>query len=519
MSVPRGGRSGPRPFSGLVRTRLPCAHSYGSPPESPRPPRLPQLVPETVPVSISPAREPGDPEVPSEPSPQITSGGPDLSGPPDPSQAPSLSGAPAPYGSHDPAGAPTPSGSLDPDGVAASHGLAATYGSPAPSGTPTPYGSPNPHGTPTPYGPPNPYAPYGPHAPYGTPTPYAPPTPNNPFAIASLVAGILCCLPGVGLILGLVALLQIRKRGQRGWAAAVIGSVLSGIGLGLAVVLLATDATGWMWRNVKDGVRESVGLSLAKGDCFDSAGGDLAGAVYDIRTVPCEGAHEGEVFATFAIKGGPYPGDAVVEDAAERCVGLLDAYAMDAWALPDDADVFHVTPTKETWSLGDREVTCVLGSTTEGGTLTGSLRADESTLDADQLAYLKGAHVLNAALDSEPDTELVEDDLPGHKAWARRVSGALATWSHTLRTHPWPAAARAPMADLAARLDKSRPLWDKAARATDADAFYVSYDAALTLLDRDADIPARKSLRLAATPPDSGAQEADGDAADGDAKV
>ncbi|MFJ8730702.1 hypothetical protein [Streptomyces bauhiniae] len=44
-------------------------------------------------------------------------------------------------------------------------------------------------------------------------------------------------------------------------------------------------------------MRESMDPSLAKGDCFDTAGGDLGGAVYDIRTVPCAGAHEGEVFA------------------------------------------------------------------------------------------------------------------------------------------------------------------------------------------------------------------------------
>ncbi|MFJ8730703.1 hypothetical protein [Streptomyces bauhiniae] len=95
------------------------------------------------------------------------------------------------------------------------------------------------------------------------------------------------------------------------------------------------------------------------------------------------------------------------------------------------------------------------------------------------------------------DAELVEDDLPGHKARAHRVSTALAAWSRTLRAHPWPAAARAPLADLATRLDKARALWDKAARATDADAFYVPYDAGLTLIDPDADIPARESLKPA----------------------
>ncbi|WP_051720317.1 DUF4190 domain-containing protein [Streptomyces sp. NRRL F-2799] len=351
--------------------------------------------------------------------------------------------------------------------------------------------------------------------PYG---PYAPPTPVNPFAVASLITGILCCLPGLGLLLGLIALPQIRKRGQRGRAAAVIGSALSGTGLALAVLLFTTGAVDRAWRDVKEGVRDGVSVPLAKGDCFDGDD-EPEGTVDGIRAVPCSGKHEGEVFATFTLKGGAYPGDDAVTDAAERCVGLRDAYAMDAWALPYDVDVFYLTPSKETWSLGDRRITCILGSTTEHGTLTGSLRADASTLDAHQVAYLKAAHVLNEALGAEPDTELVEDDLPGHRAWARRVSTALATWSRTLRAHPWPAAARPPLADLATRLDKGRALWDEAARATDADAFYVAYDAGLTLIDPEADIPARKSLKLTTTPPGSGAQGAGDGAAEGDTEV
>ncbi|MER8012939.1 septum formation family protein [Streptomyces griseoluteus] len=337
--------------------------------------------------------------------------------------------------------------------------------------------------------------------------------------MASLVTGILCCLPGVGLLLGLVALLQIRGRGQRGRAAAVVGSTLSGMGLALAVLLPTTGAAGWMWQGVKDGMRESVNLSLAEGDCFDTGSGGLRGAVHGVHTVPCASAHEAEVLGTFTLGDGPYPGEEAVRDAAERCVDLGDSYAMDAWAVPADVDIFHLTPSRESWLLGDRTVTCVFGGVTGHGTRTGSLRADRTTLDAHQVAYLQGAHALNEALGSEPDADLVEDDLPGHKAWAHRVSTALATWSRTLRAHPWPAAARAPLADLATRLDKARARWDEAARATDADAFYVAYDAGSALIDPEADIPARASLKLATTPPGSASPGADDGAADGGAKV
>ncbi|MGC4995462.1 DUF4190 domain-containing protein [Streptomyces sp. DT195] len=373
---------------------------------------------------------------------------------------------------------------------------------------PDPYRAPDRAGasSPAPYVPPAPYAPYGTLA------------PTNPFAIASLVTGILCCLPGVGLLLGLIALRQIRGRGQRGRAAAVVGSALSGAGLGLAVLLLTTGATNWAWQNVKDGVREGASVSLAKGDCFDAAG-DLEGVVESVLPVPCAGEHKGEVFATFGIEGGPYPGEAAVIDAAERCTGLRNTYVMDDWAVPHDVDVYYLAPSKETWVFGDRTVTCVLGSVTDGGTLTGSLRADESVLDADQVAYLKAVHVLDAAMDTAPEAAYAEDDLPGHKAWARRVSTALAGCSRTLRAHPWPATAAAPMAGLTERLDKARALWDEAARATDADAFFVPYDAGATLIEPRTTVAVREALKLATTPPDPGGEDVGDDPADGDAQV
>lgn len=59
---------------------------------------------------------------------------------------------------------------------------------------------------------PAPYFPYGPR----------PPAAVNGVAIAALVFGILCFLPAVGLVLGVVALLQIKRRGERGKGMAVM---------------------------------------------------------------------------------------------------------------------------------------------------------------------------------------------------------------------------------------------------------------------------------------------------------
>ncbi|MFE9609079.1 DUF4190 domain-containing protein [Streptomyces sp. NPDC006012] len=373
---------------------------------------------------------------------------------------------------------------------------------------------------------PYPQGPYGqqpyPHGPQGQPPhlawgaglgPYGQAAPVNGLAISSLVLGILCCLPGVGLVLGTIALRQIKRRGERGTGLAVAGSVLSVIGLVLWALLLGTGGAGEFWQGVKDGARDSAVFSLSKGECFNAPGGALQGETYDLTKVACAEAHDAEVFASLHLPNGPYPGqDSLDETAGSRCYGLQDSYAMDAWAVPDDVDVYYLVPTRQSWAADDRLVTCLFGNTTEGEKLTGPLRNDETVLDSDQIAYLKTAHVLNAALDSVPE-QYVEDDLSGHRAWARRVTTALTQQAGTLRGRDWPQAAEGPMTSLADDLDKARAEWSKAAGATDADTFYAHYDKGLRLLEPDRAVTARKALGLATTPPpyEEGGSRAGGD--------
>ncbi|MEV6935238.1 DUF4190 domain-containing protein [Streptomyces sp. NPDC051132] len=333
--------------------------------------------------------------------------------------------------------------------------------------------------------------------------PYNAPAPVNGLAIASLVLGVLCFLPAVGLAFGLAALRQIRRRGERGTGLAVGGAVLSAVGLALWGLLFATGAASEVWHGIKEGAREGTVASLTEGECFDAPGGAPSGETYyDVDKVPCAGVHDAEVFASFRLPAGAYPGDdAVAESADDRCWSLQDGYAMDGWAVPRNVDVYYLTPTGRSWAAGDREVTCVFGNTEEGGGLTGSLRNDETVLDADQLAYLKAAHLLNAALDSAPAGEYAEDDLAGHKAWAGRVSGALDRQARTLRAHDWPAGSRRPVAELAAGLDKARGEWARAARAADADAFSEHCEAGLGLITPSHAVTVRRALGLATTPP------------------
>ncbi|WP_155057828.1 DUF4190 domain-containing protein [Streptomyces blattellae] len=355
-----------------------------------------------------------------------------------------------------------------------------------------------------PYGPQYQQGPY-----YGVPYPswgqgYSPfnrPAPVNGVAIGSLVTGLLCFVPGVGLVLGLIALSQIKRRGERGKGMAVTGSVLSSVGLALWALLLSSGAAAEFWEGFEEAARDDSSLSLEKGECFDSPGG-LEGFTYDVDSVPCAGRHDGEVFAVVEMPDGSYPGDdEVTRFADDKCYALQDGYAMDAWALPGTVDVYYLTPTRQSWRLGDREITCAFGHTDGASGLTGSLRNDATTLDDDQVTYLKAADVLNTAMDSAPTQEYVEDDLPGHKEWAERVADALTEQAGTLRDHPWPAGAEQPVGDLVEDLQAARKEWAAAAGAADADTFYEHYDKGYALIAPERSVTARKALGLATTPP------------------
>ncbi|MGW2523681.1 DUF4190 domain-containing protein [Streptomyces sp. NPDC001617] len=370
--------------------------------------------------------------------------------------------------------------------------------------------------------------PQGPYAqgPYGYPyppppyqawgqgySPYNRPAPVNTFAIASLVLGILCCVPGLGLLLGLIGLGQIRRSGERGKGMAVAGSVLSSLGLALWTLLLATNGISEFWSGFKDAAHDNgSAYTLTKGECFDAPSGSLEGMTYDVDKVPCTGQHDGEVFASFAMRGGStYPGDTKVTDVADRrCYALRYDYAMDAWAVPDDVDVYYLTPTRQSWRLGDREITCVYGNTDAKAGLTGSLRNDGRSLDADQMAYLKAVNLENKALDSQPQ-DTPDDDLKASTDWAGRVSDALGKETGALRGHAWPTGSKAPVTAVAGQVEAIRKEWAKAAKAPDADAFYSAHDRIMVLSTPGRSVTARKALGLATTPPAAGDEDGGGD--------
>ncbi|MEU0056378.1 DUF4190 domain-containing protein [Streptomyces sp. NPDC006334] len=377
---------------------------------------------------------------------------------------------------------------------------------------PPPHG---PHGQPPyPQGP-LPHTPYpaAPQVPYGAPPyavwgqGYAPlnrPAPVNGVAIAALVLGVLCFLPAVGLILGIVALVQIKKRGERGKGMAIGGAVLSGLGLAAWILLLATGGGSAFMEGVKEGAARNTSLSLVKGDCFDVPGASFGKDVYDVDKVPCAGEHDAEVFGVVPLPGDDYPGDSSVSDQAEdQCWTLQSAYAMDSWSLTKDVEVYHLTPTRESWEWGDREITCVFAHTGEKGALTGSLRTDGTTLDPDQLAFLTAMSAFDDALLQEPE-DLPEDDLEANHNWAADMGDMTGEQAQVLRGHPWSAEAQEPLAALVTDLQKAAEEWTAAAEASDVDTFYEHYENAYAYVDGDATVTARKALGLSTTRPSYG---------------
>ncbi|WP_433545869.1 DUF4190 domain-containing protein [Streptomyces sp. CA-294286] len=315
-------------------------------PQSPHAPQNPQLSQD--------AQLPQDPAVPQSPhAPQNPQLPQDQTAPPSP-HAPQSPHAPPPQAY----GAPS-------------------FGAPAPGQSP--YGQP-PYGQ-SPYGqsphpqPSYPQAPYGqsPYAahPYGPPP--APPAANG-LAVASLVTGIVCCVPPLGLILGLVALAQIKKRGDSGKGLAVAGMVLSSLSVVLVLVGLLTGGLNSLGEELRKGASSSNKSveDLRTGQCFNTPDGSLEGTTYDVEVVGCDKPHDAEVFGTFDLADAKaYPGDEKISRVADqRCAIAEKSYT---GGRTVDVDSYYLMPDPRGWRLGDRGVTCVFGDES-GDRLTGSLR-------------------------------------------------------------------------------------------------------------------------------------------------
>ncbi|MFG2873670.1 DUF4190 domain-containing protein [Streptomyces sp. NPDC048337] len=251
---------------------------------------------------------------------------------------------------------------------------------------------PQPPSSPGPYGQPGQPGPYG--GPQGW---YPPPMQSektNALAIVAFVMSLVCALPFVPLILGIVALSQIRSRGEKGKGLAIAAIAIHGATIAFYAIFLVLGLSGALddgpapKRDTGGKVTDSGSSKvndIRTGDCFNT-GGDLAEyqdedggqASMSVRIVPCEQPHEGEAYAVFNLEDGPFPGTEKVTSAAEeKCGGTkLTDYVGPKAKLSEKLEVYYYFPQAATWALGDREVTCFLGDSS--GASTGSVRATGS---------------------------------------------------------------------------------------------------------------------------------------------
>lgn len=208
--------------------------------------------------------------------------------------------------------------------------------------------------------------------PYGTPGyghgasgfPAMMPVRTNALAIAALITGlssIVLAVPApVAVGLGIGALVQLRRSGERGLAQAVIGLVVGAlVMLGWAAVLvgfLLSDSRGFGDSGLPAPAGSSVGIEeLVVGECFTETDDE---AMVDRK--PCTESHDGELYASLDLPAGAYPGDRQVADRSEAaCEKAFTGYI----GIPyDDSELEMASwsPDRRAWTDDDRRALCAV---------------------------------------------------------------------------------------------------------------------------------------------------------------
>ncbi len=149
---------------------------------------------------------------------------------------------------------------------------------------------------------------------------------------------------------------------------AVAGIILGVIALvGVAVGVLAVVTHGFRPKTVIT-YRPAAVFGLRAGQCVNSGANALS-----VTVLSCTSPHDAEVFATFSLPAGSWPGAAAVQqDAGNGCQSRFASYLNPQLASADLTQEF-VYPNQAAWQAGERTVVCEVRAV--DGQLTGSVRA------------------------------------------------------------------------------------------------------------------------------------------------
>jgi len=113
-------------------------------------------------------------------------------------------------------------------------------------------------------------------------------------------------------------------------------------------------------------------LKLDIGTCFDDP--STLESVTDVPIRDCSDPHDNEVIALDQMSATVYPGDdAVTSISEETCVRAFDGYLGEPY-LESLYEVGWLSPSSESWDVGDREIICFAFDPTPQK-ITGSLKA------------------------------------------------------------------------------------------------------------------------------------------------
>jgi hypothetical protein len=167
-------------------------------------------------------------------------------------------------------------------------------------------------------------------------------------ALLAPCIGVLVAIP-----LGIVALVKIRKSGDKGKVFAILGIVIPVLWVALVGGVVAWVATSTADRNSSGEIVEAGRLDfgdIQTGDCLDID--DLEDNaeidMFDLQGVPCSDEHNAEVAAVVELQGGEqFPGES--EILRQASIGCADAQVQ----LPDGLFIYPLTPTAALWDDTD----------------------------------------------------------------------------------------------------------------------------------------------------------------------
>jgi hypothetical protein len=235
--------------------------------------------------------------------------------------------------------------------------------------------------------------------------------PRNGFGIAALVLGLIGVVVGIipflfwlAVILGVIGLIFGfigRGRANRGEATngtmALWGIITSAIAVVLSIVGLVILVGAF--EELEEDISTSTEPSAAPSDptpetstpaqeeetapaesgdvgVFDLEVGDCLGEqtpegeIESLEAAPCSEPHTEEIFAALTVPDGDYPGQEALDAEAEGCLEEFAEFV----GMPYEESVLEInymTPTEESWGMGDRELLCTVYD--PAGDTTGTL--------------------------------------------------------------------------------------------------------------------------------------------------